>query len=107
MVAQKEAIRIKEKIPHNSAQKTVENGWGNLFDLSPNIDNISGAFGAIAPPYDLADNVITSHSSLQRFNVDAAVIEELMEFIEKEKACAFEPNGKPCDKCAMCSARGF
>ena len=24
-----------------------------------------------------------------------------------EKACHFEPGGKPCDHCAMCSARGF
>jgi len=27
--------------------------------------------------------------------------------VHKEKACTFEPNGKPCDHCAMCSSRGF
>lgn len=25
----------------------------------------------------------------------------------KIKACTFEPNGKPCDNCALCNTRGF
>jgi hypothetical protein len=31
----------------------------------------------------------------------------LVDFFEKEKTCSVEPGGKPCDHCAMCSARGF
>ena len=39
------------------------------------------------------------HSSQERFAVEEAT--------DKEKACHFEPGGKPCDHCAMCSSRGF
>jgi hypothetical protein len=31
----------------------------------------------------------------------------LVDFFEKEKTCSVEPGSKPCDHCAMCSARGF
>lgn len=40
------------------------------------------------------------HSSRERF----AIPEDAE---PKEKACHFEPGGKPCDHCAMCSSRGF
>ncbi len=48
----------------------------------------------------------SQHPSLDKFNVAEAVVEELVSFFEQEKACMFEPN-KPCDKCSMCSSRGF
>ncbi len=44
--------------------------------------------------------------SQEKFNIAEAVVEELVEFVEQEKACMFEPN-KSCDKCSMCSSRGF
>jgi hypothetical protein len=50
---------------------------------------------------------IAVHPSQERFNINEAIVDELVEFFEKEKACSFEPNGKPCDHCAMCSSRGF
>jgi len=47
------------------------------------------------------------HSSQERFEIAEAVADAIFEGIQKEKACTFEPNGKPCDHCSMCSARGF
>jgi hypothetical protein len=47
------------------------------------------------------------HASLERFGVLEAVADEILEHFKNEKACTFEPNGKPCDHCAMCSSRGF
>jgi hypothetical protein len=47
------------------------------------------------------------HPSQEKFAIDEAVVNEILQHFEKEKACAFEPNGKPCDHCAMCSSRGF
>lgn len=65
---------------------------------SPNSDNIP--YSAVrVPPY--------THPSLEKFAIDEAVIGEILEHFEKEKACTFEPNGKPCDHCAMCNSRGF
>lgn len=47
------------------------------------------------------------HPSLQKFSVAEAVADEIFASLQKEKACTFEPNGKPCDHCSMCSSRGF
>lgn len=49
----------------------------------------------------------TPHASQERFAVLEAVADEILEHYQNEKACTFEPNGKPCDHCAMCSSRGF
>jgi hypothetical protein len=48
-----------------------------------------------------------SHPSLEKFDVAEAMADEIFAGVQKEKACTFEPNGKPCDHCAMCSSRGF
>jgi hypothetical protein len=47
------------------------------------------------------------HPSQERFGVEEATVSELVDFFQNEKTCTLEPGGKPCDHCAMCSARGF
>ena len=49
----------------------------------------------------------TNHPSLDKFDVAEAIADEIFVGLQKEKACTFEPNGKPCDHCAMCNSRGF
>ncbi len=49
----------------------------------------------------------TLHPSLEKFDVIEAISDQIIENKEQEKACTFEPNGKPCDHCSMCSSRGF
>jgi hypothetical protein len=46
----------------------------------------------------------SDHPSLDRFEIAEAISDAIM---GKEKACTFEPSGKPCDHCSMCSSRGF
>jgi hypothetical protein len=58
-------------------------------------------------PWLAGVNVRAAHPSEERFGVEEAVVSELVDFFEKEKTCSVEPGGKPCDHCAMCSARGF
>ena len=48
----------------------------------------------------------TLHSSAQKFAIAEAIVDGLFA-AEKDKACAFEPNARPCDHCSMCSSRGF
>jgi hypothetical protein len=48
-----------------------------------------------------------SHPSMEQFGVEEATVSQLVDFFQNEKACSLEPGGKPCDHCAMCSARGF
>lgn len=45
------------------------------------------------------------HPSLEKFAIAEAIANSV--FGKEDKACAFEPNDKPCDHCSMCSSRGF
>ncbi len=47
------------------------------------------------------------HPSTEHFSVIEAFADEIVNNLNEEKACTFEPNGKPCDHCSMCSSRGF
>ena len=50
--------------------------------------------------------VSAAHPSSEKFGIDEAV-SELVDYFERERVCELEPGGRPCDHCAMCSARGF
>lgn len=48
------------------------------------------------------------HPSQDRFEIAEAIVDRLFDKAGGgEKACIFEPAGKPCDHCSMCSSRGF
>ncbi len=50
----------------------------------------------------------SNHPSQQKFQIAEAVASnEIIEHLNVEKACPYEPTGKPCDHCAMCNSRGF
>lgn len=48
-----------------------------------------------------------NHPSLEKFSIAEAIADAIFDTKSKEKACTFEPNGKPCDHCSMCNSRGF
>ena len=47
------------------------------------------------------------HPSQDKFAIAEAIVDSLFQRETKEKACTFEPSGKPCDHCSMCNSRGF
>jgi hypothetical protein len=47
------------------------------------------------------------HPSLDKFAIAEAIADQIIEGMNEQKACTFEPNGRPCDHCSMCSSRGF
>lgn len=49
----------------------------------------------------------SNHPSLEKFSIAEAIADQIFSGVSKEKACTFEPNGKPCDHCSMCNSRGF
>ena len=49
----------------------------------------------------------TEHPSLDKLSIAEAIADQIFAGAGKEKACSFEPNGKPCDHCSMCNSRGF
>jgi len=58
-------------------------------------------------PQSVIPNPQPSHPSQQKFQIAEAVAQEIIEHLEMERACPYEPTGKPCDHCAMCNSRGF
>lgn len=48
-----------------------------------------------------------AHPSQEKFAVIEAFADQIVSGIKQEKTCTFEPNGRPCDHCSMCSSRGF
>ena len=58
-------------------------------------------------PWLAGVNAAVTHASEERFGVEEAVVNELVDYFQSEKACSLDPSGKPCDHCAMCSSRGF
>ncbi len=49
----------------------------------------------------------TNHSSQEKFTNLEELADEIINNLENEKACPYEPAGKPCDHCSMCNSLGF
>ncbi len=47
------------------------------------------------------------HPSLQRFTSLGEIADVILDRINNQKECPYEPAGKTCDNCSMCSSRGF
>ncbi|MDQ3748432.1 MAG: hypothetical protein M3367_05350 [Acidobacteriota bacterium] len=62
---------------------------------------------AIQNPKSQTLNPKSFHSSQEKFADLEELADEIIHSSQTEKACPYEPTGKPCDHCAMCSSRGF
>jgi hypothetical protein len=52
-------------------------------------------------------NLQAVHFSQEKFTSLEEIADEIIDSLQNEKACPYEPAGKPCDHCAMCNSRGF
>jgi poly-D-alanine transfer protein DltD len=52
-------------------------------------------------------NSKSNHPSQEKFKGLEELADEVIADLQNEKACPYEPTGKPCDHCAMCGSRGF
>jgi hypothetical protein len=91
----------------------AESGAGALSALRDSIEKINQRLDKIESKFEPSTSALSptspapSHPSQDRFAVIEAVVDEVFSQYKQEKACTFEPNGKPCDHCSMCSSRGF
>ena len=58
-------------------------------------------------PQSPIPNPKSLHFSQEKFKSLEEIADEIINNLENEKACPYEPTGKPCDHCAMCNSRGF
>jgi len=97
------AERIARILDSESSAKDVASLYASIEKLNHRLDKLEAAVSPQSP----IRNPQLPHPSVDKFNVAEAIADEIFVGLQKEKACTFEPNGKPCDHCAMCSSRGF
>ena len=47
------------------------------------------------------------HPSQEKFLNLEELADEIINGLQTEKPCPYEPTAKPCDNCSMCNSRGF
>jgi hypothetical protein len=100
----------QETLAERIAKLLEDNQAPELAPLYASIEKINHRLDKLeisSFPQSPIRNPHSSHPSIEKFDVAEAIAEEIFVGIQKEKACTFEPNGKPCDHCAMCNSRGF
>lgn len=77
----------------------------SIANINARLDGIDRKLAATSAHEE--NRPLNTHPSQDKFDVIEAVADQIIEHYQNEKACTFEPNGKPCDHCLMCSSRGF
>ena len=109
----KETQILAEKIALLLQENEIGNGddslRASLEKINQRLDRIEHSI-AFQTPSNLSaasTNYQPFHSSQEKFFNLEEFADEIVNSLQNEKACPFEPAGKPCDNCAMCSSRGF
>jgi hypothetical protein len=97
------ADKIAKLIESEMKPSDVSALFASLEKINRRLDKLERA---AKPQSEIRDPQL-SHPSLQKFSVAEAIADEIFAGLHKEKACTFEPNGRPCDHCSMCNSRGF
>ena len=98
---------LAEKIAKLLESETKSSDVASLFASIEKINRRLDKLEVASNPQSAIPIPQSNHPSLEKFDVAEAIADEIFAGLQKEKACTFEPNGKPCDHCAMCSSRGF
>ena len=101
-LAEKIALLLQSEKPNtdlNSLQSSLE-------IINRRLDRIESQIAFQNPKFQIP-NPESNHSSQQKFTNLEDLADETINGLQTEKACPYEPTGKPCDHCAMCSSRGF
>jgi hypothetical protein len=100
---QKLAERIARLLESEQQGGDLASVFASLEKINHRLDKLE----AFSNPQSAIRNPQSVHPSQEKFAVLEAVADQIIEGLKTEKACTFEPNGRPCDHCSMCSSRGF
>ena len=99
------ALKIAELLENERPQVELTSIQTTLDTIMSRLDNLEATTKEdLKSPIS---NLTSFHPSLDKFAIAEAVADQIFAGQSAEKACTFEPNGKPCDHCSMCSSRGF
>ena len=97
------AEKIVKLIESEAKNSDVASLFASIEKLNRRLEKLEASIN----PQSAIRNPQSHHPSLEKFDVAEAIADEIFAGLQKEKACTFEPNGKPCDHCSMCNSRGF
>jgi hypothetical protein len=78
----------------------------SLEKINQRLDKIEAQLQVSSPEFQVPSSK-PLHASQERFTNLEEFADEIIANLQNEKACPYEPAGKPCDNCSMCSSRGF
>jgi hypothetical protein len=99
------AERIAAILEAETQSSDVAALFAGLEKLNHRLDKLEAERGSLNVPAPPAPRL--AHPSQDRFAIAEAIVDSVFDRESKEKACTFEPNGRPCDHCSMCNSRGF
>lgn len=102
-----ESKQVAEKVEQIVRSKAAD---GDLAQIMGALDKINHRLDKLESSINLKfeiSDLKSVHPSQEKFTIAEAIADAIFDGVKKEKACTFEPNGKPCDHCSMCSSRGF
>lgn len=81
--------------------------WKAIDDLGRRLEAVERA-ATSSPTTSSSSKVVRNHPSLEKYEVlEAAEPNGAADSGPDDKLCTFEPHGRACDHCSMCSSRGF
>jgi hypothetical protein len=101
---QKLAERIARLLESGQQGGDLASVFASIEKINHRLDKLEASS---SNPQSSILNPQSTHPSQEKFAVLEAVADQIIEGLKTEKACTFEPNGRPCDHCLMCSSRGF
>ena len=106
---QKLAEQIALLLQENEAKKPNDDFstlHSTLEKINQRLDTIESQI-TTQHPQSAIPNPKSNHFSQDKFLSLEELADEIINSMQNEKACPYEPTGKPCDHCAMCNSRGF
>jgi hypothetical protein len=102
-LAEKIALLLQESETSDSAFLRA-----SLEKINQRLDKIESQIALQTPiPQAASRAPHSTHPSQERFVNVEELADEIIKNMPNEKACPYEPTGKPCDHCSMCNSRGF
>jgi len=102
---QKLAEKLLKALESGTHNPDLASLFASIEKINHRLDKIEAAQQNAAPVLPIIP--VTNHPSLEKFDIAEAFVDALFDAKSKQKTCTFEPNGRPCDHCSMCSSRGF
>ena len=100
------AARIAQLLQENEPGSEQAFLRASLEKINARLDKIETRLDSPNPKSQIP-NPKSLHVSQEKFKSLEEIADEIIANMENEKACPYEPTGKPCDHCAMCNSRGF